>query len=98
MTSDDQLVEAWLTGYARNTRRAYRRDIDLLMPWLYGRGLNALDDAEVAAYGGILANLGVGAATARRRVMSLKSLLRFGREVGYIETPLTPHGPRAHSY
>ena len=98
MISDDELVAAWLARYPRNTARAYKRDIELLKPWLYGKGLRELNDDEVTAYGGILANLGVGAATARRRVMSFKSLLRFGREVGYIDPRPPPHSHRAPSY
>ena len=82
MTSDGELIAAWLARYSRNTARAYRRHIELLMPELYGRTLRDLDDGEAVAYGAIMISRGVGAATARRRVMSFKSLLRFGREVG----------------
>ena len=98
MTSDDELVAAWLAHYPRNTARAYRRDIELFIPELYGRTLRDIDDAEAAAYGAIMISRGVGAATARRRVMSLKSLLRFGREVGYIEARPTPQGRDVGSY
>ena len=98
MTSDGELIAAWLARYPRNTARAYKRDIELLMPELYGRTLRDLDDGEAVAYGAIMISRGVGAATARRRVMSFKSLLRFGREVGYLDPRPTPHRGLAHSY
>ena len=80
---------------AEPIQAAYRHDIELPKLSLYERGLHELTDAVVVAYGGILANLGVGTATARRRVMSLRSLLRFGGKSATSTSGLPPRASRA---
>jgi integrase/recombinase XerD len=83
--TDDELVEAWLTGRTENTRMAYLRDLawwrSLGLPPPRGwRWLRFRDYQEALAQ---IAEKGPSKATLARRIGTLRSLLAWAHRVGY---------------
>jgi integrase/recombinase XerD len=80
-SSDAQLIEIWLHGRSRHTRRAYRADVDR---FLHGAGkpLPWVTLPDVQAFADSLDNL--APASRYRTLSAVKSLLAFGHRVGYL--------------
>jgi len=72
-------------GAARNTLDAYRRDLGDYAAFLRRRGvgLEAASDDDIRAYLGGLADAGLSAATAARRLSAIRQLYRFAYLEGW---------------
>jgi integrase len=100
-----EVLGAWLQNRARATRESYRRDLCDLAAHL---GVSGPDEAfrfllglsperaqlTVLRYLGAMRDRGVSAATAKRRLSTLRSLLRAARTVGLIGWQLEVEAPR----
>jgi integrase/recombinase XerD len=93
MEGEDHLppeVDEWLSwlaterGRAPSTLEAYRRDVRRWLAWLVvvGRTLGDIDEAVIEAFVGHLRDEGLAPATAKRRVVAVRSLYRFLAEEG----------------
>lgn len=83
-SSDDELVNVWLRSKrSEQTKRAYRRDTDQFREWT-GKRLRALTLEDVQAYVDDLSSGDYAASTVRRKVMAMRSLLKFAHRVGYL--------------
>jgi len=78
-TSDEHLVDLWLLGRAEQTQRTYRMDAANFLAAL-GKPLHT---ATVADVGEWIVNLTGSDQYRARRLISIKSLLRFAYDTGY---------------
>lgn len=78
--SDLQLVDFWLTGRPEQTEVTYRRDAVKFLAAVAPKALPELTVADVIAWIKTLRGTNTYVA---RRLISIKSLLTFGRETGY---------------
>jgi site-specific recombinase XerD len=79
--SDAMLIARWLHGRPESTRRAYTADTQRFLTFV-GRPLRAVVLDDVQDYAASLNDL--APATRARRLNTVKSLLTFGFEVGYL--------------
>lgn len=79
-STDDELVELWLSGRPVTTCRAYRRDVGSFRSFI-GKPLGEVGFEELARF---LANLGGAPATRARTLAAVKSLLGFAWRTGYL--------------
>jgi integrase/recombinase XerD len=73
---------------AKNTREAYKRDVEGFSQVLIEKNIDSLDEATNTQVVGYLLNLkktGQSAATVNRKIASLRSFYRFMIEKGYIK-------------
>jgi site-specific recombinase XerD len=79
--NDAHLVDLWLHGRPKTTRRAYRADVARFLAYV-DRPLQAVTLGDVQAFADDLQGL---APASRARVLSsVKSLLAFGHKLGYL--------------
>jgi len=78
--SDEQLVALWLHGRPPNTQRAYRRDAGLFRQCCPG-DLRQITLANLQAFAD---SLTTSAASQRRTLNAVKSLIAFGHRIGYL--------------
>lgn len=66
-------------GASANTLESYRRDLDDYADWVEGSGTDTLsaDAASIRGYLGMLADQGMAASTAARRLSALRQFYRF---------------------
>lgn len=89
VTTDERLIDIWLERYESvHTRRAYATDVDLFLDFIEtlpepARTLGEVTVAHVVAYQKHLRSKSAPA-THARRMSSLKSLLSFGTDTGYL--------------
>jgi integrase/recombinase XerD len=89
VTTDDRLIDLWLERYdSMHTRRAYGADADRFLEFVSAlpngpSGLRELSVAHVVSYMKQL-RADSSSATTARRLSSLKSLLTFGHDTGYL--------------
>jgi integrase/recombinase XerD len=87
--TDERLIELWLARYdSYHTQRCYETDVDQFLAFVGAlasapAGLQELTVAHVVAYLGHLRE-NAAPATQARRVSSLKSLLTFAHQTGYL--------------
>jgi integrase/recombinase XerD len=79
--SDETLIRLWLDGRSSNTRRAYESDVRSMIA-ATGKPLRATTLAELQGWVSTLAEL--APASRARKIGAAKSLLSFGRRVGYL--------------
>lgn len=88
-TTDEQLLDIWLKRYdSKHTVRAYSSDFDHFMAFVETseqpvKSLGQVTVAHLSAYTAALRG-SAAPATAARRISSIKSLLSFGHETGYL--------------
>lgn len=82
-TSDEHLIELWLVGRPAQTQKSYRHDAKKLLAFLQSKG-KSLPSATIADIGEWVMTLEGGDQYRSRRLISVKSLLRFGNETGYL--------------
>lgn len=80
--SDQQLIDLWLHGKSRNTQQAYRRDIDYFLAFIDGKPLQTVTLNDVQSYDIALRQQGYAEGTVKRRLNAVKSLLKYGHELG----------------
>jgi integrase/recombinase XerD len=80
-TSDETLLRLWLHGRSIHTQRAYTRDATLLLD-VTGKGLRELTLADLQAFADSIADYALS--TQARMIASVKSLLSFAHETGYL--------------
>ena len=79
-----QLVALWLHGRPETTKEAYGRDVGRFLGFLRGTHLADLSLAQLQAFAELLETEGLSLASRRRVLSSVKSLLSFGQETGYL--------------
>lgn len=80
--SDAKLIGLWLHDKSRNTQDGYRADIHRLVAFVGDKPLVAVTLADLQAFADSLATL--APASRNRFLSSVKSLLSFGHEIGYL--------------
>jgi site-specific recombinase XerD len=89
VTTDERLIDLWLARYdSAHTRRAYALDAEQFLAFVGAlpngaTGLRTLTVAHVVSYMKHLRDES-SSATGARRLSSLKSLLSFGHDTGYL--------------
>jgi integrase/recombinase XerD len=82
-TGDDTLIKLWVHGRSPNTTDAYVRDIARFCAFIDHAPLRSVSLADLQAFADSLAGL---APTSRKRILaSVKSLLTFGQQIGYLQ-------------
>ena len=81
---DAQLVALWLHGRPETTREAYQRDVRRFLAYLDGEPLEILQLSTLQRYADALEEGGLSLSSRRRMLSSVKSLLSFGQETGYL--------------
>ena len=97
-TSDDHLIELWLSGLSDNSQDAYRRDVLQFRTATNFKPLPTitLEDAHGYAvqlsdpYGSGKAVRQLSQNTVRRKLNSVKSLFTFAAKVGYLKVNVMP--------
>lgn len=80
--SDQQLIDLWLHGKSHNTQDAYRRDVGYFISFIEGKPLQVVTLNDLQAYDAALRQQGYSEGTVKRRLNAVKSLLRYGHELG----------------
>ena len=78
-SSDEHLIQLWLDGRSRHTRRVYEADSRAFLAHA-GCPLRAVTVGEVQAYGATVEHL--APASLARKLSAVKSLLSFARRLG----------------
>ena len=78
-TTDQILIELWLDGRSRNTRRSYAADVRSLLTAIR-KPITALTPGDLEAWAESLSQL--APASRARKIGAVKSLLRFGERRG----------------
>lgn len=81
VSTDDNLIEAWLHGRPATTQRAYRADIAAFRQHV-GKPLRMVTVPDVQSFQASLT--GRSDASVARVMSSVKSLLTFGQRIGYV--------------
>lgn len=81
---DQQLINLWLHGKAKNTIDAYRRDINYFLAFIGGKPLQNVTLNDIQAYDAALREQGYSEGTVKRRMNAVKSLMRYGHELGVL--------------
>lgn len=79
--ADAQLIELWLHGRSPHTERAYRADVERFRNRA-GKSLASITLSDLQAFADALD--GIAAASRHRTLSAVKSLLAFGRRIGYL--------------
>jgi integrase/recombinase XerD len=82
--STDQLLDLWLHGKSRQSKRAYRTDVVHFLAFCDGKPLQRVTLNDVQAFSTALEKQGYSSATQNRRLSAVKSLLAFGHKIGYL--------------
>ena len=82
--NDTQLIGLWLHGRPETTREAYLRDVGRFLAYLDGEPLEFLSLPVLQRYADALEEGGLSLSSRRRMLSSVKSLLSFGQETGYL--------------
>ncbi|MBW4628798.1 MAG: tyrosine-type recombinase/integrase [Brasilonema octagenarum HA4186-MV1] len=95
VTGTAQLVALWLHGKTAQSQKTYEKDVRYLVAFLLGQNSEQvrLDDLDLRtvtlndlqAYADFMESKGLAAASRKRRLSSVKSLLAFGHEVEYLK-------------
>lgn len=95
VTGTAQLVALWLHGKTTQSQKTYEKDVRYLVAFLLGQSPEQvrLDDLnlrtvtlnDLQAYSDFMETKGLAAASRKRRLSSVKSLLGFGHEVEYLK-------------
>jgi site-specific recombinase XerD len=80
-SSDEHLIQLWLDGRSRHTRRVYEADARAFLAHA-GRPLRAITVGEVQSYRATLEYL--APPSQARKLSAVKSLLSFARRLGYV--------------
>jgi integrase/recombinase XerD len=83
LVGDDVLIRMWLHGRPANTAAAYRNDVTRFLAHA-GKPLCAIGLADLAAWEESPAMAATAASSRGRRLKATKSLLAFGRRVGFL--------------
>jgi len=79
--SDEKLIQLWLHGKAKHSRRAYALDIERFRAFI-PKPLPAVTLEDLQRFADSLGEL--APASQKRTLASLKSLLSFGMKIGYV--------------
>ena len=82
INSNMDLIERWLHGKSPRTQRAYKTDVGYFLAFIEDRSFTSVSLNDVQDFADALVAQGYEPATVARRVNAVKSLLKFGREVG----------------
>src|SRR5690348_16636203 len=81
--TDERLIELWLAGRSRHTRRAYEADVRLLLATI-GKPLAGIGLGDLQSWADSLPVQALAPASQARRLASIKSLLSFATKLGYL--------------
>jgi integrase/recombinase XerD len=87
--SDEQVIELWLHGRGKNSRRAYSADILRFLEFVQHKPLGRVTLPEVQAFADSLEQARLEPSTRHRILASLKSLFGFAMKIGYLRFDVT---------
>ena len=77
-----KLIELWLHDKSDTTREAYQRDIACFLTFVENKPLNLVTLEDLHSFHATLEEKGLSYSSQRRRLMAVKSLLRYGLKIG----------------
>lgn len=80
--SDDQLIDLWLHGRSCHTQRAYLKDITDFLKNVE-TPLRTVTLGQLQSYADVLHSKDLSPASIKRKLASVKSLFKFGYDLGY---------------
>ena len=83
MTVDAQLIQLWVHGRSRHTRRYYQADAQRFLSFV-GKPLTQVSLADVQEFADSLETSGLASSSCGRTISSVKSLLAFGNRIGML--------------
>jgi integrase/recombinase XerD len=87
--NDEQVIELWLHGRGKNSRRAYSADILRFREFVHHKPIGRITLPDVQAFADALEQAGLEASTRHRILASLKSLFSFAMKIGYLRFDVT---------
>lgn len=81
---NERLIALWLHDKAKSTKDTYNRDITWFLAYVGNKPLNLVTLEDLQGFHNELIERGLTFATQRRRLMAVKSLLKFGQTIGAI--------------
>jgi integrase/recombinase XerD len=85
--SDYEMIDLWLQSRKSElTRSEYRRDVDYFLAWMGGAELRQVTLADMTRYQAACTERGWKAATVRRKINAVRSLMRFAVKAGYLHS------------
>lgn len=89
-TSDDHLIELWLSGLSANSQDAYRRDAAQFRNATGFKPLPTITLEDAHGYAVALNDRGLSQNSIRRKLNSVKSLFSFAAKLGYLKVNVMP--------
>jgi integrase/recombinase XerD len=87
--NDDEVIQLWLHGRGKNSRRAYTADILRFLESVHHKRIGLVTLPEVQAFADSLEQAGLEPSTRHRILASLKSLFGFAMKIGYLRFDVT---------
>ena len=81
--TDERLIELWLHGRSRHTRRAYEADVRLLLATVE-KPVASITLGDLQGWASSLPVAALAPASQARRLAAVKSLLSFATKLGYL--------------
>ena len=81
---NERLIALWLHDKAKSTKDTYNRDVAWFLVYVGNKPLNLVTLEDLQGFHNELIAQGLAFTTQRRRLMAVKSLLKFGQTVGAI--------------
>jgi site-specific recombinase XerD len=83
--SDHEMIDLWLQSRKSDlTRSEYRRDVEYFLAWMGGAELRQVSLKDMSNYQAACTERGWKAATVRRKINAVRSLMRFAVKAGYL--------------
>ncbi len=79
---NEKLIELWLHDKSATTQDAYRRDANWFLAYVENKPLNLITLEDLHGFHTALENEGLSYSSQRRRLMAVKSLLKYGLSIG----------------
>lgn len=84
VSGDAELIDLWLHGKSPNTQEAYRRDIAYFLAFIDGKPLQNVTLNDIQSFDTALRQKGYSDGTVKRRMNAVKSLLKYGSQLGVL--------------
>lgn len=80
----EQMISLWLYGKSDNSTKAYRRDVNEMIAFVGGRGVEQWTVNDIQAFGSALKTRGLKPSSVNRKILAVKSLLTYGQKLGLL--------------
>lgn len=78
------MIDLWLHSKSERTKETYRRDVAWFLAYVGDKPLNLITLEDLQGFHQALIDKGLSYSTQRRRLMAVKSLLKYGHMIGAI--------------